>query len=76
MRKVLYVHFKRVNPFIGRIFVKFDDPKAGNYGKDVMVRGELKGFVPITAETKSSLYGKETVSIGHSICNYYPYISM
>ena len=35
MNKVLYMDFKRDNPLLGRIFVKFDDPKAGNSGKDL-----------------------------------------
>ena len=35
MDKVLYMDFKRDIPLIGRIFVKFDDPKAGNSRKDL-----------------------------------------
>lgn len=42
MGKVLYMDVKRDNPLISRIFVKFEDPKAGNFRKDVKLRGELK----------------------------------
>ena len=35
MDKVLYMDFERDNPLLGRIFVKFDDPKAGNSRKDL-----------------------------------------
>ena len=34
------------------IYVKFDDPKAGNFLKDRGLRGELKECIPITARTK------------------------
>ena len=63
MGKVLYMDIKRDNPLIGRIFVKFDDPKAGNSRKDIRLRGKLKECVPITAETKSFpyIYRKKTV---------------
>ena len=52
MGKVLYMDVKRDTPLIGRIFVKFEDPKAVNSRKDVRLRGELKEFVSVTAETK------------------------
>lgn len=34
MGKVLYVDVKRDNLLIGRNFMKFGDPKAGNFRKD------------------------------------------
>ena len=72
MGKKLYLDVKRDKPLIGRIFVKFDDPKTGNSRKDGRLQGELEECVPITAKTKSFpyryrnrkvFYGKET-----SIC--------
>ena len=56
MGKVLYMDIKRDNPLINWIFVKFDDPKAGNSRKDGRLQGELKECVTITAETKSFPY--------------------
>ena len=56
MGKILYMEIKKDNCFIVRIFVKFDDPKAGNYRKDGRLREKLKQCVSITAETKSFLY--------------------
>lgn len=44
---------KRKKPLIGIIFVKFDDPKVGNFRKNGRLLGELKHCVPVTAETKS-----------------------
>ena len=43
---------KRSKPLCNTIYVKFDDPKAGNSLKDGRLRGELKECVPITAITK------------------------
>ena len=40
-------------PLTGRIFVKFDDPKVGNFWKNGRLLGQLKHCVPVTAETKS-----------------------
>ena len=42
----------RLNSLCSTIYVKFDDPKAGNSMKDGRLRNELKGCVPITARTK------------------------
>ena len=56
MGKVFYMDVKRDNPLIGRIFVKFDDPKTGDSRKDGKLQGQLKDCVPITAETKSFPY--------------------
>ena len=56
MGTVLYLDVKRDDPLIGRIFVKFDDPKAGNTRKDGRLWGELKHCVAITAKTKSFPY--------------------
>ena len=63
MGKVLYMDIKRDNPLIGRIFVKFDDPKAVNFRKDGRFRGELKDYVPITAEKIISLQIKKQSSL-------------
>ena len=52
MGDVLYMDIRRDNPLIGRIFVKFDDPKAGNSRKDGRLQVELKECVQTTAETK------------------------
>ena len=72
----LYMDNRRDNPLIGRIFVKFDDPKAGNSRKDGSLQVELKECVQSTAETKSFPYRletkKEAVFFSHSIHNYYP----
>ena len=82
MVKVLYKNVKRYNLLNGRIFIKFDDPKAVNYRKDIRLWGKFKKCVPITVKTKLhpyiyrntvlSTYGKTKVSFSHSICNYYP----
>ena len=46
-------HFNRISkPLCSTIYVKFDDPKAGNSMKDRRLRGELKECVPITARAK------------------------
>ena len=52
----------RLNSLCSTIYVKFDDPKAGNSMKDGRLRNELKGCVPITARTKSLSLLKESNS--------------
>ena len=63
---------------LGKIYVKFDDPKAGNDYKDRRLRGELKECVPISATSKSFPFtkGKTTITaqrkqfpaiLGHAI---------
>ena len=42
----------RSNPLCSEIYMKFDDPKAGNSLKDRSRCGELKECVPITAGAK------------------------
>jgi len=49
---VMHLELKPDKPLIGTIYVKFDDPNAGNSLKDRRLRGELKKCVPITARTK------------------------
>ena len=53
----------RSKPLFSTIYVKFDDPKAGNSLKDRRPTGELKDYVPITARAKrfSLKKGKSTV---------------
>ena len=43
---------RRSKPLCSTIYVKFDDPKAGNSMKGRRFRGELKECVPITARAK------------------------
>ena len=54
---------RRSKPLCSTIYVKFDDPKAGNSMKDRRLRGELKECVPVTARAKSFPLkkGKSTV---------------
>ena len=40
---------RRSKPLCSTVYVKFDDPKAGNSLKDRRLRNELKDCVPITA---------------------------
>ena len=50
----------------GKIYVQFDDHKAGNTKKDRRLPGDFKECVPITAETKPFGYkrgGKTTLSV-------------
>ena len=57
-------HFdRRSKPLCSAIYLKFDDPKAGNSIKDRRLHGELKECVPITARAKRlpSKKGKSTV---------------
>ena len=42
------LHFNPDYPLLGVIFLKLDDPKAGNKLKDSRYRGELKECVPIS----------------------------
>ena len=51
------------NNLSGRIFIRFDDPKAGNSLKDNRLRGELKHCVPITAITKTFPYSHKRKTI-------------
>ena len=44
--------YKKSKPLCSTIYVKFDDPKAGNSMKDRRLRGELKECVPITDKAK------------------------
>ena len=50
-------------PLCSTIYVKFNDPKAGNSLKDRRLRGDLKERVPITARAKGFPLkkGKSTV---------------
>ena len=43
---------RRSKPLCSTVYVKFDDPKAGNSLKDGRLRGELKECVSITARAK------------------------
>ena len=43
---------RRSKPLRSTVYVKFDDPKAGNSLKDRRLLGELKECVPITARAK------------------------
>ena len=43
---------RRSKPLCSTIYVKFDDPKAGDSMRDRRLRGELKECVPITARAK------------------------
>ena len=43
---------RRSKPLCSTIYVKFDDPKAGNSMKDRRLRGALKECVPITVRAK------------------------
>ena len=43
---------RRSQPLCSTVYVKFDDPKAGNSLKDRRLRGELKECRPITAREK------------------------
>ena len=54
---------RRSKPLCSTLYVKFDDPKAGNSMKDRRLHGELKECVPITARAKKFPLkkGKSTV---------------
>ena len=53
------------NNLVGSIYVKFDDPNAGNSLKNNRLKDELKHCVPITAITKTFPYSsrKRTVTV-------------
>ena len=55
---VKYCHFNRNHPLLGTIYVKFDDPKAGNSLKDNRLCDELKECVPISAVVKQFPFTK------------------
>ena len=74
---------RRSKPLCITIYVKFNDPKAGNSLKDRRCCGELKECVPITARAKKFLLkkGKSTVIVerkqfllilGHAITVHKP----
>ncbi len=47
------LHINRRNPLLGEIYIKFDDPDAGNSKKNPLLRdAELKQCVPIKAITR------------------------
>ena len=54
---------RRSKPLCSTIYMKFDDPKAGNSMKDKRLCGELKECVPITTTAKKFPLkkGKSTV---------------
>ena len=62
---IRYLHFNPNYPLLGEIYVKFDDPKAGNSLKDNRLRGELKECVPIRAIVKTFPFtkGKTNVTV-------------
>ena len=55
---VKYCNFSCNHPLLGSIYVKFDDPKAGNSLKDNRLRDELKECVPISAVVKQFPFTK------------------
>ena len=59
------LHFNPNNPLKGSIYIKFDDPTAGNALKDNRLRGELKECVPISAIVKTFPFkiGKSEVTV-------------
>ena len=65
MGTVARIHINRRKPLLGKIYVKFDDPQAGNSMKETRLRGELKECVPITAVTKAFPFkrGNSTVTV-------------
>ena len=54
---------RRSKPLSSTIFVKFDDPKAGNSLKYRRLCGELKECVPITARAKRFPLKKEKSTV-------------
>ena len=62
---VKHLHMNHSKPLLGKIYVKFDDPKAGNYLKDRRLRGEIKECVPISATTKHFPFttGNTTINV-------------
>ena len=55
---VKYCNFNRNHPLLGFIYVKFDDPKAGNSLKDNRLCDGLKECVPISAVVKQFPFTK------------------
>ena len=53
----------RSNSLCSTIYVKFDDPKAGNSMKDRRLQNELKECVPITARTKKFPLKKGKITV-------------
>ena len=47
---IVHLNFSRANPLNGKIYVKFDEPKAGNLRKKKYVLKALTDCVPISAE--------------------------
>ena len=62
---VKYLNMKHNKPLLGDIYVKFDDPRAGNSLKRGYLRGELKECVPISARTKPFPFttGNTTITV-------------
>ena len=60
---VKHLEVRPNKPLLGTIYVKFDDPDAGNSLKDRRLRGELKECVPITAKTKRFPFRKGKTTI-------------
>ena len=54
---------KKNKPLNSIIYLKFDDPKAGNSRKDRRLRGELKECVPISAVTKTFPFTRNNTTI-------------
>ena len=50
-------------PLFGEIYVKFDDPKAGNYLENSILREELKEYVQIRAMVQSFPFTKGNTTI-------------
>ena len=49
---VKYLNMKYSKPLFGRIYIKFDEPVAGNSLKDRRLDEELQDCVPVTAIIK------------------------
>ena len=60
---VKHLDIRPNKPLLGKIYVKFDDPKAGNDYKDRRLCGELKECVPISATSKRFPFTKEPVGM-------------
>ena len=73
---VKYLHMKHNNPLLGKIYVKFDDPRAGNSLKDRRLPGELKECVPISATTKPSPFQQEKQQLMFRGNNFQLYLAM
>ena len=53
----------RSNSLCSTMYVKFDNPKAGNSMKDRRLQSEIKECVPITAKTKKSPLKKGKITV-------------